>query len=493
MDDITAVTAEFITEPDEFLVGKQQVDILVTDAGENTCKVSAFLVVRITEKELNLEAGQVFPDLSEFLLHETEEATFLTNVETIDTTKPGDYEIDILANDITYTTILHVVDTIAPVVEMKNLVAYNTDDIDCNGFIAMAEDVTSLTYEFTKAPNLSQLGEQQIEICITDEGGNFVKKEALLTVLEDTEPPVILGARDLLTWEREEINYYAGVTVSDNHDENIQLQVDTSRVNLNVEGTYPLVYYAKDVGGNETSIEVTLTVIADTEAPVISGAGDITVYLGQKISYKSGVTVSDNHDTNISFKVDNSKVNTQACGEYPILYYAKDSAGNQTTVEAVVKIIERVYTEEEAYQIASQVLAQITTPDMSQREILQAIYNWTRSSIAYTSTSDKTNWVKEAVIGLVDKKGDCFTNASVAKALLTSAGIENRDISRIPTSYKHYWNLVNIGEGWYHFDTTPRFDQNISFCYISDAELMNYSKSNYASHNYDRSIYTDIQ
>ena len=43
-----------------------------------------------------------------------------------------------------------------------------------------------------------------------------------------------------------------------------------------------------------------------------------------------------------------------------------------------------------------------------------------------------------------------------SKALLTRAGIENIDLKA--TKHKHYWNFVKVEEGWYHFDTTPRWD-----------------------------------
>ena len=49
---------------------------------------------------------------------------------------------------------------------------------------------------------------------------------------------------------------------------------------------------------------------------------------------------------------------------------------------------------------------------------------------------------------------------------------------------------IDCGEGWRHFDTTPRLDKSFKGFYLTDQELMAYSDAHYHSHNYDREIYT---
>lgn len=415
IEDVTKVQVSFVKEPDYQFIGKQPIEVVLTDAGNNTVVIASNLISRITIKEHTIEAGEAFPDMSTFLIVPSEDASFVTAPDTFDMSKPGDYDVVISANGFECTTVLHIQDTIAPVIQVKNITAYNVDKVTCESFVKSAKDATALTYQFVKEPNMKQLGEQQLSFVATDAGGNSVQ------------------------------------------------------------------------------FDVVLTVIPDTEAPVIKGAKDITAYVGRTVRYKDGVKVTDNHDRNISLNVDTSKVNTKVCGDYPVTYYAQDLAGNKTSITVTLHIVERVYTEAEVNSLADKVLASITNSGMSQYQKLQAIYKWTRSSIAYTGSSDKSSWIKAACEGFIDRKGDCYTYASVAKALLNRAGINNKDIVKIPSSSRHYWNLVNIGEGWYHFDTTPRKGQKISFCYINDATLMNYSKANGNSHNYDRTIYTDIE
>ena len=65
------------------------------------------------------------------------------------------------------------------------------------------------------------------------------------------------------------------------------------------------------------------------------------------------------------------------------------------------------------------------------------------------------------------------------------------DIEKIPAKSRHYWSLVDIGDGWLHFDSCPRVVWH-DFCLITDAELMEYSNANNLSHNYDKSKYPKV-
>lgn len=416
IQDETNVTVEYVQEPDFNYFGVQPVEIALTDAGNNQVVLSSQMITQVAAVELTLEAGAPFPPLSEFMKNEVEGAAFLTDIQTIDTKKPGDYPIEIQAGGITYTTQLHIRDTVAPVVEVQNLTVYNSEKVVCETFITKAEDVTALTYAFEKEPDLTLIGEQPLVLVVTDEGGNVVKKELVLTVLEDTG------------------------------------------------------------------------------LPVIEGAVDIWAYLGSNIRYKDGVTVKDDHDKDVQLEVDTSGVNTQACGDYPLLYIATDGAGNQATVSVTVHIVERNVSEAEMYRMADEVLAEITYSGMGPLQKMREIYRWTHDSIDYVGSSEKSDWVSAACEGFSLRRGDCYTYACVAKALLNRAGIENKDIEKVPGNMRHYWNLVNIGEGWYHFDATPRPDQDLDLCYITDAVLAEYGVAHGSGLNrYDRNVYTDIQ
>lgn len=142
--------------------------------------------------------------------------------------------------------------------------------------------------------------------------------------------------------------------------------------------------------------------------------------------------------------------------------------------------------------MADGVLAKIVNDSMSQREKATAIYSWVRGNLRYVSTSEKGDWVKAAYDGFRKKSGDCYTYYSVSLALLSRVGIPSIEVTRLDGH--HWWNLINCGDGWYHFDTTPRSSGG-TFCLLTDAQLMAYSNQHitgsypYGSHGFDTSLY----
>jgi hypothetical protein len=95
-----------------------------------------------------------------------------------------------------------------------------------------------------------------------------------------------------------------------------------------------LITYA--CGGNEVPtepIETIPTVVQDTTAPMINGANDITITIGDSFNPATGVTATDNVDGNISHLiVITGTYNVGVAGIYEIIYTVSDSAGNQTVI-----------------------------------------------------------------------------------------------------------------------------------------------------------------
>lgn len=275
-------------------------------------------------------------------------------------------------------------------------------------------------------------------------------------------------------------------------DTEAEIVTDSSLVTMDLPGDYTIT-----LSVNKKKYTTILHLI-DTEAPVIEGVSDISVELGESISYKSGVTVTDNSSEEIEVEVDNSEVDVSTVGEYTVVYSATDSSGNSSQVTATVSVTEPEVnstddiTEALVLYMAQQILDEILTDDMTtQYEQAEAIYWYCHENIAFIGTSDKTNWLIGAYEGMTTFEGDCYTYFSVAKALLTQAGIENMDIYMITDEKQHYWNLIDVGEGWYHFDSCRRKD-GTTFFYWTDEELMEYSEANDGSHAYDQEEFADV-
>ncbi|MDE5951396.1 MAG: hypothetical protein K2H12_07445 [Acetatifactor sp.] len=410
--DATAVEVSFVGEPDFSRAGSQVVQVALTDRGGNQTVVESELFLSPVVEELTMEAGQEPPAVGSFLLADAQ-GTFVTRVANFDYHVPGDHEVVIQVDGEKYTSVLHIQDTIPPEVQVRDIEGFAVLPREAEDFVAEVEDATEVTMAFREEPDLTLIGAQQVEIVFTDAGGNETVKTAQLILHEDTEPPVIQGARD------------------------------------------------------------------------------IVIYKGDSVSYRKNVTVEDNCPEGLQLTVDNSSVNLEEAGVYPVVYTAVDAAGNTASVTVQLTIIDRVYTVEEVNALADAVLASIITPEMSDRDKALAIYNYIRRNVGYINYSEKGDWVQAAYEGLAKRQGDCYVYASTAKALLTRAGIKNMDIAKIPTRREHYWNLVDVGDGWYHFDTTPRTDHTVFFMW-TDAELMAYSALHYNCHNYDRTLYPEI-
>lgn len=241
----------------------------------------------------------------------------------------------------------------------------------------------------------------------------------------------------------------------------------------------------------------------DTEAPVVS-ADDIYITAGSNVSYKKAIQAYDDTDSpeELTLDVDNSQVNLNAVGDYPYTVTVTDRGGNSARANATVHVLEAgtpTADIDEVNALADQILSEILNDSMNSKERLRAIYDWIQSETHYEGHSQEDDVVLAAYTGFTEHTGNCFTYMAQAKFLLTRAGVENLVVTKvvpegntdIPT---HYWNLVNIGEGWYHYDPTPRRNRR-DFFYLTDAELMEYSDAHegYGTHVYDPSLYPKIE
>lgn len=248
-----------------------------------------------------------------------------------------------------------------------------------------------------------------------------------------------------------------------------------------------------DEGGNKTEVKADVQVIVDNEAPVIDGVAPLIGFIGEPISYKSSITVTDNCTKHMKLAVDKSQVDTNTEGIYNVFYSAVDDAGNEAAASTTITIKkkpENYITPEEALGEAEEILNEITTKDMTLKEKARAIYNWARTEIGYVNTSEKESWTNGAHQGFTERSGDCYVFFATAKALLTQAGIPNLDVVKSDTTESsHFWSLIDCGDGWYHFDTTPRYGTGDDFFMKTDAQILEYSQNNGNSHVFDQSLY----
>lgn len=261
----------------------------------------------------------------------------------------------------------------------------------------------------------------------------------------------------------------------------------------------------------------------DVTAPRLLGVRDITVALNGTVSYRDGVSAEDDVDGPVAVQIDAAAVDLTAAGEYPVLYSAQDAAGNRAEQTVTVTVVETEtvdqgvdeptedvtpaehqggggtqaipldqVTQEEVDKLADKVLAKIIKSGMSQREKAKAIFNYVNRNIKYVGSSDKSSWLVGAYVGFTRGRGDCYNYFACSKALLTRAGISNVDLHRVGGNSRHYWQLVNTGDGWYHFDACPHPTGYPLYAFmITEAQARAYTRQvsaarkNYYVYDYD--------
>lgn len=498
---------------------------------------------------VTLEAGTDSLNVEEFLLYKNKKGSFVTDVKTLGLETPGTYDIKIKVGNRIHTSSLQVIDTVAPTATTKDLMVLRNEAVEAESFVTDIIDVTQVTASFLKEPDTSAPGQQEVTVILEDQSKNRTELKAILTVLDiknmvtieagsvmnitpgdfvDDDQYEVTFITDLLklditkptihtielnvngrtvagnievidttapkatftdqeAWMNESIE--ANAFVSNVEDASGVTVVYKAEPDFTKTGEQMITILLKDDYGNTTEQQVNLTVKEDTISPQIMGTRDKTVYVGDGVAYRKGVYVTDNKDEELEVSVDSSKVNLKKVGVYDVVYSTEDKAGNKATVNTKVTVVEFIVTEKMVNEKADEILDDIIKNNMTNLKKAEAIYKWIKSHVSYTGDSDKTNWLAEAYRAMTEGEGDCFTYYSVAQALLTRAGIDNMLVTRLGGKTRHYWNLVNCGDGWYHFDSCPNRDHVETFM-LTDMELDAFAATRGSYYyNRDKSLY----
>ena len=107
------------------------------------------------------------------------------------------------------------------------------------------------------------------------------------------------------------------------------------------EGTVEVIIQVKDKGNNVTEKKGKVKVTKDSEPPQITGLEPLTIVIGAKTDYNSGVSISDNRDPEPKLTVDSSNVNIQKEGTYTLIYIGIDRSGNKIEKQREIKVVEK--------------------------------------------------------------------------------------------------------------------------------------------------------
>ena len=280
-----------------------------------------------------------------------------------------------------------------------------------------------------------------LALAITFAVGLF--KDGIFATEKDETAPSI-SAREgttVIGYLGESPTFKKYVTVSDDVDEEPQLAIDSSKVDINKEGSYSVRYQAKDAAGNKSKVFTITYVVKNRQY-----SEDKLTSMIEELAKDLGITK------------------------------------NMSTVEQVRAVYNFVNN-----KISwSGGIGESNIPGIDRN-------NW------------KTDWIEEAIRTIElyndgDCEGDCYSYYAVSKAFFEYFGIKHVGIRRDMSlddqedsngdrKGTHFWLIVDIGGGkWYYYDGTrlarPFNDGTKNACLITQEKLDSYVTSSGGTYFY---------
>lgn len=424
-------------------------------------------------KKLVIEAGSGVPTASDFFINPNAAGEFVTDISQINMHTVAEYEIEIKLENKKYKSKLSVSDTVPPAASVLSCAVLPGAPLEPAGFVSDVFDETMVSVRFAKNPDFNKAGTRDVGVILTDEGGNQLTLTASLTVLTFNkditfEAGQAITPSDFIKGDAPESLAFGGTEPPD----------------FATPGEHEAVL---TLNGSSASVKYTIT---DTTSPVISGEINKSISMGESAAFRAGVTVTDNSGEIINLSINADSVDTSVPGVYSVIYTAADSSGNEASVTGT--LIVRDVIEDEVYAQADEILSGIINAEQTDREKAMAIFDWIRAHVSYTQHGEKESPVRGAYNAFTLKTGDCYTFYAAGEILLTRAGVTNRPITRFGGETRHYWSLIFIEDGWYHYDPTPHKDHldNSIFTESRAKELTALRGNNY--YVYEEALYPEI-
>lgn len=210
--------------------------------------------------KVHIELGEDV-EVEQFLRHKRRDIAYQKALTDEEIHQIGTHTVKLLVNGKEYESELIVEDTTPPNAKVHEVTTYIKHELTADQFVSSIQDESKVTCSFEEEIDFTELGEHIVTIHLVDEGENRTSFNTTLTILDDQEPPVITGVKNITVPKGYTVAYKKDVKVSDNVDHDLKLDVDASTVNLNKIGSYPDIYSATDIAGNSTEKKATIKVV----------------------------------------------------------------------------------------------------------------------------------------------------------------------------------------------------------------------------------------
>lgn len=274
--------------------GTYEITYEVTDADGNTVTETATVTVKAKEKPVLTTSNKVIEKGTELDLHslivsaQDEEDGDLKDKVTIlndggfNKDKPGDYIIvyevvDSDGNRVISTSVVTVKETIIknenPIIVANDKTIEAGMELNLLDLVASATDKedgdlkNKVTVKDNGGFNKDVPGEYTVVYEVTDSNGNTTTKAVTVTVKEkkETNSGPILDGND--TWyetgsnpSQEQLLKDLGIVARDQDGNPLEVTIDTSKVDFNKSGKYPVTITTTDKNGNTTTKTLYITI-----------------------------------------------------------------------------------------------------------------------------------------------------------------------------------------------------------------------------------------
>ncbi|MGL5244202.1 MAG: immunoglobulin-like domain-containing protein, partial [Sarcina sp.] len=300
--------------------------------------------------DTNIKVGSIFNNLLGITAMDKEDGDLTKNIVVkgdVNTNLPGTYKLTYFVEDnsqnkvseirlITvksnnkpllnglYNITIKVNDYFNP---LQNITAIDKEDLDLTSQIKIKGFVDN-----------NKLGHYDLIYSVTDSDDNETVATRRITV-RSNEKPVIYGISNKVIKARDSFNVLKDIVATDVENGDLTNRITVEGiVDTSKEGIYPLTYSVMDDDGNVTKIQRNITVRSN-DIPRFYGMKNITIPIGTSFDSHLGITAIDKEDGDISHRISiKGNVNTNALGNYELIYSIEDLDGNKTVDRRIITV-----------------------------------------------------------------------------------------------------------------------------------------------------------
>lgn len=185
---------------------------------------------------------------------------------TVDTNQVGDYPLTYTYKGHEAKAVVHVTDTTAPTLEVRDYMADMTQDVKPEDMVTSAKDAGEVTVAFAPdTEDLTPKGKHRVTIVATDEFGNKTERQATLDRVEDTTKPQLKSDNKTLKVKQGTAFELSGITATDDMDPEPAITWDEDSIDMTKAGDYEVTVLATDRSGNKSELKQKVTVEKNPE------------------------------------------------------------------------------------------------------------------------------------------------------------------------------------------------------------------------------------